>query len=173
MDAAANKKLRQIKTLMAVAVMGLVLTVFVSFPIVTHTGYLGELAGSNSALGGLFPDLAMWVDYVADAVASTDQNYPFLFYMSDWLVFAHIAIALFFIGAYRDPVRNIWIIEAGLISCILVIPLAAIAGEVRGIPVFWRLGDMSFGIVCFVPLWFARKWTKELEKSTPPSKPSA
>ena len=162
----AIKKIRYIRLLMALAIAGLLLTALVSFPIVTHTGYLAGFAGSKSWLGEMLPALGSWVDYVAGAVASTDQSHPFLFYMSDWLVFAHIAIALFFVGAYRDPIRNIWIIEAGLITCVLIIPLATIAGEIRGIPLWWRLGDMSFGIVCFIPLWIARKWTRDLSTTT-------
>ena len=57
-----------------------------------------------------------------------NAQYPFLLYGYDWLAFAHFVLAILFIGPYRDPVKNIWIIEFGLIACILVIPFALVAG---------------------------------------------
>ena len=73
-------------------------------------------------------------------------------YGDDWLAFAHLVIAVAFIGPLRDPVRNKWVIEFGMIACVLVFPLAFVAGAVRGIPIFWRLIDCSFGVVGLVPL---------------------
>jgi len=29
---------------------------------------------------------------------------------------------------------------------------------------WWRLIDCSFGVLGFIPLWFCRKWTSELEQ---------
>ena len=81
-----------------------------------------------------------------------DRTYPFLLYGYDWLAFAHFVLAILFIGPFRDPVKNIWVIEFGLIACVLVIPLALIAGHFRGIPVGWRLLDCSFGLLGFIPL---------------------
>jgi len=49
-------------------------------------------------------------------------------------------------------VRNKWVITFGLIACAGVIPLALIAGQVRGIPFAWRLIDCSFGVVGGIPL---------------------
>lgn len=155
--------LRKIRAVMGLAITGMIITIIISFPIVTHVNVLARWAGTGSMLGDIFPTVGAWVDHVQAGVSQTNLTYPFLFYMSDWLVFAHVVIAIFFIGAYRDPVRNIWIIEASMMACVLVIFVAAIAGDVRGIPIFWRVADASFGIVCFFPLWFARKWTKQLE----------
>jgi hypothetical protein len=74
-------------------------------------------------------------------------------------------IALVFVGALRDPVRNRWLFDFGLIACLLVVPFALIFGAWRGIPLWWRLIDCSFGVLGFVPLWLCRRWTIELEKS--------
>ena len=52
---------------------------------------------------GLLP----WVERVSEALNSTSTLYPFLAYGTDWLAFAHLAIAVVFIGPYVDPVRNI------------------------------------------------------------------
>jgi hypothetical protein len=78
-----------------------------------------------------------------------------MFYGTDWLAFGHLMIAIAFIGPLRDPVRNIWVVEFGMIACVLVIPAALICGFVRGIPFFWRLIDCSFGVFGIVPLYLA------------------
>jgi len=85
-------------------------------------------------------------------------------YGTDWLAFAHLIIALLFIGPWRDPVRNAWVITWGLWACVLVVPLAFVCGAVRGIPFGWRLIDCSFGLFGFIPLWMARRYARELEK---------
>jgi len=157
-------QLRKIKIMMAVVIGSLGLISVVAFPVVTNIDLLKGLVGLDTIIGGALPRLGQWVTSSADAVLAIDVQYPFIFYMSDWMVFGHIIIAIFFIGAYRDPVRNIWIIETGLIACVLLVPFALIAGAVREIPLFWRLIDSSFGILCFIPLWYARKWTLDIIK---------
>jgi hypothetical protein len=47
------------------------------------------------------------------------------------------------------------VIQFGMIACLAVVPLALIAGPIRGIPWGWRLVDMSFGVVGIVPLLLA------------------
>jgi hypothetical protein len=59
-----------------------------------------------------------------------------LAYGTDWLAFAHLVIAIAFLGPLKDPVRNIWVVEFGMIACLLVIPLALICGPIRGIPFY-------------------------------------
>jgi hypothetical protein len=92
-------------------------------------------------------------------------QYPFLQYGTDWLAFAHLAIAVAFIGPWRDPVRNRWVITFGLIACAGVVPLALIAGAVRGIPMAWRLVDCSFGVFGCVPLLMARRHVQWMESA--------
>jgi len=60
--------------------------------------------------------------------------------------------------------RNIWVLDFGLIACVLVFPLALICGPIRGIPFFHQAVDCSFGLLGFIPLWLCRKWTIELER---------
>jgi len=78
-----------------------------------------------------------WIERVHLGVTETSLKFSFIAYGTDWLGFAHLVIALAFIGPLRDPIRNIWVIQFGLISCIAVFPLALIAGEIRGIPMFF------------------------------------
>jgi hypothetical protein len=87
-----------------------------------------------------------------------------LFYGYDWLAFAHIVIAILFYGVIKDPIRNIWVVEFGMIACVLIIPFAFVMGSIRGIPVWWRLVDCSFGVVGIIPLWFVRSRVGELQK---------
>lgn len=68
-----------------------------------------------------------------------------------------------FWGPWRDIIRNIWVIEWGMICCIAIIPLALIAGPMRHIPFWWTLIDMSFGVVGIVPLVVVRRLIKQVE----------
>ena len=94
-----------------------------------------------------------WLEKVLSAYKKINNESPFLLYGYDWLAFAHFILAILFIGPYRDPLKNIWVIEFGLIACVLIFPLAFIAGPFRGIPIGWRLIDCSFGVFGFFPLW--------------------
>lgn len=109
--------------------------------------------------------LLQWIERVGDALDFTGARYPFLAYGTDWLAFAHLVIAIAFIGPYVDPVRNKWVITFGLIACAGVIPLALIAGPIRGIPVGWRLIDCSFGVLGSIPLLICRQLIRVLERS--------
>jgi len=106
----------------------------------------------------LFPGfMHHWINQVYNALVFSNANYPFLSYGTDWLAFAHIVIAIAFIGPLRDPVKNIWIIEFGIIACILVIPFALIAGPIRGIPFYWQIIDCCFGIIGLIPLMIVHR----------------
>ena len=103
-----------------------------------------------------------WLQRCYDALKTTNEEYPMLAYGYDWLAFAHIIIAMAFIGPWKDPVKNSWIIDWALLACIAVIPLALIAGPIRQIPFFHILIDCSFGIIGIFPLLLCRKWIKQL-----------
>jgi hypothetical protein len=114
--------------------------------------------------------LHAWLLKVVRAYHEVGQDHPFLLYGYDWLAFAHFILAILFVGPYRDPVKNIWVMEFGLIACVLVIPLALIAGTFRGIPLGWRLVDCSFGVAGFIVLWVGYhhlvKYIQQNHKST-------
>jgi hypothetical protein len=104
-----------------------------------------------------------WIYSTYYAIKTTNQTFPQLPYGTDWLAFAHIVIAVAFIGPLKDPVRNIWVIQFGRIACGMILPLALIAGPVRHIPFFWQLIDCSFGIIGFIPLSICYHKIKKLE----------
>ncbi|MGZ6520099.1 MAG: hypothetical protein ACXVED_21170, partial [Bacteroidia bacterium] len=64
------------------------------------------------------------------------------------------------------PVKNIWVIQFGMIACVMVFPLALIAGHIRQIPFYWQMIDCSFGVLGIIPLYFTYKLIIQLEKQT-------
>jgi hypothetical protein len=151
---------RHIKLLTWLFIIGLVVSGATAIPLESEVNQLAIIFKANdesSAISG-------WILRVQAALKETQLQNPYLFYGTDWLAFGHFAIAIAFVGALRDPVRNRWLFDFGLIDCTLVIPYALIFGGIRGIPIWWRLIDCSFGVFGFIPLWFCRRWTSELEK---------
>jgi len=139
-------------------IVGLVLSGATAFPLETELSYL--VGFSN-----LFPaSVAAFMHQVYEAIRSINNAYPYLAYGTDWLAFAHIVIAVAFIGPYREPVKNIWVIEFGMISCIMVFPLAFICGTIRHIPFYWQLIDCSFGVFGIIPLLHVHRQIKKLAR---------
>lgn len=151
-----GKLFREIRLWLLFFVILLILSGLTAFPIQTELNWLAQYTH-------FFPDnLRLWLEKVIAAVNDTYSKYPQLAYGYDWLAFAHIVIGIAFIGPYRDPVRNIWVIEWGMIACVLVPFLAFICGPIREIPFFWRLIDTSFGVFGILPLWYVRKKIRQL-----------
>lgn len=106
--------------------------------------------------------------FVLRAIAGLEaaqRDYPFMLYAHDWLAFAHIVLAILFAGAIRDPIRNVWIVQCGLIMCALVPVLAAICIPLRGIPYIWFFFDFAFAPAAALPLWIALSDIKKAEAS--------
>ncbi len=151
--------LRQIRLAILIVIFGLVLSGVTAFPLLHELNLLCNLLGSGSERS----DLTRWIFKVRDGLANTYRDYPFIAYGTDWLAFGHLMIALFFILPYRDPVRYEGVLKIGIAASLLVIPLAFICGPIRGIPLFWRLIDCSFGILCIPLLVFALRKTRQLD----------
>jgi hypothetical protein len=159
---------RRVRILLGITMAGLVLSGLTAFPIATELRWLTAVLGAApDGKPEEYSGLLSWLVRVRNAVERTGAEYPFLAYGTDWLAFAHLVIAIAFIGPLRDPVRNIWVITFGLIACAGVIPLALIAGGVRGIPIPWRILDCSFGVFGAIPLYWARRATLELSARMP------
>ncbi|MGA2247395.1 MAG: hypothetical protein ABSH48_20590 [Verrucomicrobiota bacterium] len=149
---------RRINLLTWFFVLGLFLSGATAIPLAGELNLLTHFLAAT----GPSSELTQWLFPVRDALAATQSAHPFLFYGTDWLAFGHFVTAIAFIGALRDPVRNRWLFDFGLIACALVIPYALIFGGWRGIPVWWRLIDCSFGFFGAIPLWYCRRWAREL-----------
>jgi hypothetical protein len=158
-----NTEIKRIRTsvraLLFLFILCLVISGLTAIPVASELFFSLQSLPQDSALYSLLKKVLF-------AVTETQNNFPFLFYGYDWLSFAHIIIAMAFIGPYREPVRNIWVIEFGMLACVCVIPFALIAGGLRGLPFWWRLIDCSFGIMGFIPLWICYSKIKVLEKLT-------
>lgn len=147
----------QVKYLLWFFVFALLVSGLTAFPLEWELGILNRLAGQMTWLGDSWPGLVSWIGLVHNGLIETYRSYPFMAYGTDWLAFAHIVIAVAFLGPIKDPVKNIWVIEFGMIACVLVIPLALVCGQIRNIPLFWRFIDCSFGILGIIPLWLVRR----------------
>jgi hypothetical protein len=158
--------LARIRFWLGVFIVGLVLSGVTAFPLqselgslvrLLHTSWLQPISGSTRLLP--------WIERVDDALSVTNIRYPFLAYGTDWLAFAHLVIAIAFIGPWIDPVRNKWVITFGLLASAGVVPLALIAGLIRGVPLPWRLIDGSFGILGCIPPLICRRSIAVLERA--------
>jgi hypothetical protein len=145
---------------------GLVISGATALPIPTEVEAGARLLGSDLKAGGVVPEWgAVWLRTVRDGVRATSDHAPFIFYGTDWLAFGHFAIALAFVGAWRDPVRNRWLFRFGMIICAAVPFWAIIFGPIRGIPAWWRVIDAAFGVIGFIPMWLCDRWTAALERA--------
>lgn len=162
--------LKGIRAWLVLFIVCLVLSGATAFPLVHELRWTEDLLNWLSA-GDRLPALMEWIERVRAGLDKADADYPFLLYGTDWLAFAHLVIAVAFYGPYRDPVRNIWVIEFGMIACAGIIPLALICGPLRGIPVWWSVIDMSFGVFGVIPLYVVRRKIKRLEALTSASAP--
>jgi hypothetical protein len=141
-----TRTIRRIRLLLGFFIVALIASGLTAFPLLWETRILAAWFGEGTRTASMFPALAWWLSRVHAGLEATYRDYPFLAYGTDWLAFAHIVIAVAFWGPIKDPVRNIWVIEFGMIACVLVIPLALICGPIRGIPIYWQLIDCSFGV---------------------------
>lgn len=155
----------RIRLLLIVFIIGLVMSGLTAFPLEWEVRTLARFMGATDSMTpGDATGLLHWILKVREGLIETNDRFPFMAYGTDWLAFGHIVIALAFVGPLRDPIRNRWIIEWGMLACALVVPLAFICGPIRGIPVYWRLIDCSFGVFGIVPLWICRNYILRLEK---------
>jgi hypothetical protein len=149
--------LRRIRRRIVLFIVLLVLSGITAFPVQTE---LHVLLRFQHAFPGF---IRWWLIDISAAVDSVAAHSPYLLYAYDWLAFAHLVIAMFFYGVYKNPVQNRWVLRVGMIACGGVFVLAFTCGQVRGIPVFWTMIDCSFGFFGMIPLLLVDGWVKRLE----------
>ena len=150
--------------MIAIVIFGLIASGLTAFPLLREMELIAAWRGiENQSPAEISSGFDHWILVVRDGLRDTYNTYPWVAYGTDWLAFAHLVLAIFFIGAWKDPVRNIWAIKAGLITCLLVIPCALICGSIRQIPLGWRLIDCSFGVLGAIPVGYALLLTRKLE----------
>lgn len=154
-----NRLLLRIRVAIIFFIVALAVSGITAFPIETE---LHWLVNHPSLIPG---PIYTFVNKAYEGISISNQTHPMLSYGYDWLAFAHLVIAMAFIGPLRNPVKNIWVIEWAMLACVAVIPLALIAGPIRGIPFYWQCIDCSFGIFGIIPLYIVRRWTLRLERN--------
>ncbi len=158
-----ENSLKGIRRWMSFFMISLFLSGLTAIPIERELRFLSRLISTETTIGA-------WIDRVYVAVSNTNLQFPFLSYGYDWLAFAHFMLAILFIGPWKNPVRNKWVIEFGIIACLAVIPFALIAGHFRDIPFNWRLIDCSFGVVGFAILLKVYQLIAVMERGEEPIK---
>ena len=120
--------------------------------------WINETFGTQSSFGQSLPAVGQWIEVLELSITDTYDKYPAIAYCMDYLALSQLVIAIFIAGAIKDPARNIWIINASLMSCIIMIPFAYLSGHFRGIPSFWVTVDSSFAIAGIIPLLIAKHY---------------
>jgi hypothetical protein len=160
-----KKEIKIIRRWTVFFMVSLFLSGLTAMPAETELAWLTGRISDDTTIG-------FWLHNVYAALAETNRRAPFLAYGYDWLAFAHFMLALLFIGVYKDPVRNKWILEFGMIACWCVVPFALITGYYRGIPMGWRLIDSMFGVIGLIPLTICYKKVNVLEHNSKQQQPA-
>jgi hypothetical protein len=149
---------KQIKWLTILFMIALIISGITVIPMAAELSLLEKYPN-------LFPSaINKWIIKVHDGIVATNTAYPFIAYGTDWLAYAHVMIAILFIGVIKDPMKNKWIVTWGILNCIVIFPVALIAGPIRGIPFFHQMIDCLFGIIGILLLLLIKKRIHILEK---------
>jgi hypothetical protein len=155
--------LRRYRLVLGLFIAALIVSGLTAFPLLHELELFARALGiPTTADPHSLTGLQFWIATVRDGLRDVHAVHPWLAYGTDWLAFGHIVIALFFIGPWKNPVPNAWVLRVGLAACAGVIPLALICGPLRGIPFYWRLIDSSFGIFGALPLLYCLRLTRRL-----------
>ena len=157
----SSPQLRTIRIWLSIFIAGLILSGVTAFPLEHETAWLASFLTVHPILP---QGIILWIDRVHQALYEDSIRAPYLAYGTDWLAFAHLTLAVLFLGPLVDPVRNKWVLQFGLIACAGVLALALIAGPLRGIPIAWRLIDCSFGVFGAIPLLICLKQLRTVEQ---------
>jgi hypothetical protein len=143
--------------------IGLVLSGLTALPLLVEIRVLSSWLGvTDPANYAAYHGLTHWIAFVHYGLVETYAKFPFFGYGTDWLAFGHLASAAFFIRPLQKPEDSDWVLKTGLAICAAVIPAALIAGQVRGIPLEWRLVDCAFGVFGSIPLFYCLSLTRQL-----------
>ncbi|MBA3665170.1 MAG: hypothetical protein H0W61_13305 [Bacteroidetes bacterium] len=149
------KTTTKLKRVLLCFILLLVISGLTAFPVRTEIDFLIKHIGSFP------PALQEWIKHLKSSIDATPDV---ILYGTDWLAFAHIVIAMFFIPVYLDPVKYKLNVIVGMIACLGVFPLAFICGPIRGIPFFHQLIDCSFGLGGIALLFWVYTLINQIER---------
>jgi hypothetical protein len=149
---------RRFRIAMSLFMAGLIVSGLTAFPLLSEMKLLTRILGlGDAASPDGYEGLAHWILTVRFGLEETYARHPWVAYGTDWLAFAHLVVALFFVNALVDPRSSRGNILVGMIACVGVIPMALVFGEIRGIPIASRLIDCTFGVAGFLLLDYCRR----------------
>ena len=106
--------LRRFRVVLGLFIFALVVSGITAFPLQRELDALTAARGlDRAAAADAGNSFDHWILTVRDGLRESYTRHPWLAYGTDWLAFAHIVIAVFFIGPLVDPVRNVWVLRAG------------------------------------------------------------
>ena len=145
---------------------GLVFSGLTAGPLLAEIHFLAACMGiTDPAHYQELTGLHHWIAYVQFGLEQTYAKFPFFGYGTDWLAFGHLASAAFFVRPFFKPLDSDWVLKTGLCICAAVVPVALIAGGIRGIPFEWRLIDCAFGVFGSIPLFYCLGLTRQMRRA--------
>ncbi|WP_260703342.1 hypothetical protein [Edaphobacter flagellatus] len=93
--------IRRIRIWLSVVIVALLVSGVTAFPLETELSWIVRHVGWVP-----LPGLVAWLERVYGALAATNREYPFLAYGTDWLAFAHLVLAVLFLGPWVDRLRR-------------------------------------------------------------------
>ena len=160
-----NNTLKKIRIYLVLFFLGILFSLHTVLFVEVETEFFARHQGSGTSMEQKLPVVSDWIENLYVSVKETYTNYPVMAYCMDWLSYACVVFAIFLIGAIKDPVKNIWIIQVFMLACVLAAALPFIAGPFRGVPIFWRCLDGSFGLIGFLVLLMPYRLTKKLAQT--------
>ena len=158
-----QKTLRKIRIYLILFLLAFVFSLHMVVFIETDAELLAKYVGHDTFMEELSPSISAWMEHLNLAVSETYSSYPFIAYCMDWLCYAFVVIAIFLLGAIKDPVKNVWVVQVFLVACCLGLILPFIVGPIRDIPIFWRFFDSSFGLIGLLFLLLPYRLIRKLE----------
>ncbi|MGL4401703.1 MAG: hypothetical protein ACRCXD_17720 [Luteolibacter sp.] len=143
---------------MMIFIFGLVVSGVTAFPLLLELRILSKWTGEAG-----YDDLGLWISTIREGLETTYGRYPWIAYGTDWLAFAHLVIAMFFIHPLLHPRSSRPNIITGMVACVAIFPLAMICGPLRGVPFYWQLIDCSFGVIGLIPLVYCLVLVRKME----------
>jgi hypothetical protein len=88
--------MKRIRGLLLVFLAGLIVSGATAIPLQSELKFLAQISGDGT--GHAQSAFGHWVAKVRDGLVETNVKFPFMAYGTDWLAYAHIVIAVAFIG---------------------------------------------------------------------------
>jgi hypothetical protein len=158
-----QKTLKKIRIYLILFLLAFLFSLHTVVFIETDAELLAKYVGHDTFMEELCPSISAWIEHLNLAVSETYSSYPFFAYCMDYLVYASVVLAIFLLGAIKDPVKNVWVVQVFMVACCLAFILPFIVGPLRDIPVFWRCIDSSCGLIGLLFFLLAYRLIRKLE----------